>query len=88
VLGRRGSPVVEAEGTFASAVCLFGLITAVGLIRLDRWAWVATMLWVGFVLAVALVAYVQDQPSYPVMVLSVLQVLYLNQSDVQRAFRS
>lgn len=65
----------------------FGLVNAYGLWRLQRWAWVTTMLWVGFVLLVSLLAYFDGRPSYPVMALGVLQVLYLNQSRVQAAFQ-
>lgn len=66
---------------------LIGLVNAAGLWRLKRWAWVTTMLWVGFVLLVSLLAYFDGKPSYPVMALGVLQVLYLNQSRVQAVFQ-
>jgi hypothetical protein len=66
---------------------ILGLVNAAGLWRLQRWAWVTTMLWVGLVLLVSLGAYFDGKPSYPVMALGVLQVLYLNQSRVQAVFQ-
>ncbi|MFN8558572.1 MAG: hypothetical protein U0531_14930 [Dehalococcoidia bacterium] len=65
-----------------------GLAIAVGLWRLQRWAWVAAMLWVGANMAAALYAFFVDRPPYLVMALSIAVVWYLNQSDVQRAFRA
>ena len=44
------------------------------------------MIWVGVVMGLSLLAYFRGNPSYVVMLLSVLQVFYLNQSDVQRVF--
>jgi hypothetical protein len=69
------------------AVTAIGLIIAAGLWRLKRWAWVAVMLWVGVSMTSALVAYANGEPRYPVMALSVLIVFYLNQRDIQQAFR-
>lgn len=68
-------------------VTVVGLVIAAGLWRLQRWAWVAVMLWVGVSMTSALVAYVDGVPRYPVMALSVLIVFYLNQRDIQQAFR-
>lgn len=68
------------------AIGAWGLLVAIGLWRLQRWAWTATMIWVGVVMALGLISYFRGNPSYSVMAVSVLQVFYLNQSDVQRAF--
>jgi hypothetical protein len=70
-------------GPFVGGV---GLIMSVGLWRLQRWAWVATMSWAGINMAQALWAYWIGEPQYAAMVLSVVIVLYLNQRDVQLAF--
>ncbi len=76
----------EGEG-IAIAVMTAGLAVAIGLLMLKRWAWVATMLWVGAAMAAELVLYFRgDQANYIVMALSLGQVLYLNLSDVQGAF--
>jgi hypothetical protein len=73
----------DAIGT---AVGILGLIIAIGLWRLKRWAWVATMLWFGASMAGALLAYWSGEPLYPLMIVSVITVFYLNQRDVQVAF--
>jgi hypothetical protein len=90
LLLRRVDPnliVREDPGYVGTILVFLGLIVAVGLWRLDRWAWVATMLWAGASLASALIAHIQGHPtSHLVMALSVLQVFYFNLSDVQRAF--
>jgi hypothetical protein len=79
--------VREDPGFFGTIMVLLGLIVAVGLWRLERWAWVATMLWAGVSLASGLIAHFDGRPtSHSVMALSLLQVFYLNLSDVQRAF--
>lgn len=70
-------------GPFVGGV---GLIVSVGLWRLQRWAWVATMSWAGINMAQALWAYWIEDPQYAAMALSVVIVLYLNQRDVQFAF--
>lgn len=73
----------ELFGPFVGGI---GLIVSIGLWRLRRWAWVATMTWAGINMAQALWAYWIGEPQYPAMALSVVIVLYLNQRDVQLAF--
>ncbi len=73
----------ELFGPFVGGV---GLIVSVGLWRLQRWAWVATMTWAGINMAQALWSYWVSEPQYAAMALSVVIVLYLNQRDVQLAF--
>lgn len=73
----------ELFGPFVGAI---GLILSVGLWRLQRWAWVATMTWAGINMAQALWSYWIGQPQYYAMAFSVVIVLYLNQRDVQLAF--
>jgi hypothetical protein len=74
-------------GVLASFFVGLGIVTAFGLWCLQRWAWVATMLWAGLTMAAGLWAYALDEPvSYPVMALTLLQVFYLNLSEVQEAF--
>jgi hypothetical protein len=67
---------------------LAGLIVAAGLVQLKRWAWVATMLWVGLNLAAELGFYFNGKDTnYLVLVVSIAQCFYLNLSDVQAAFQ-
>ncbi len=86
--GERGVPWTNANLLVitGAVTAVVGLAVAHGLWRLHRGAWTATMLWVGWTMTTALLGYFNGHPSYVVMALSVLQVFYLNQSDVQRAF--
>jgi hypothetical protein len=85
-------PITTAGPTDApDAVAVFmlvaGLGVSLGLVMLKRWAWIATMLWVGAVMAAELILYIRgDQANYVVMAVSVVKVLYLNLSDVQACF--
>jgi uncharacterized membrane protein (DUF2068 family) len=63
-----------------------GLLLAIGLWRLQRWAWVATMVWQGVGLAVALYFYFHGEHDYVWLAAGAATVLYLNQGDVQRVF--
>jgi hypothetical protein len=66
---------------------VLGFVTAAGLWQLQRWAWVTTMLWAGFALLVGLISLYRGQPvTYFTMAVSVLQVFYLNLTEVQEAF--
>jgi hypothetical protein len=67
---------------------LAGLVVAVGLWRLQYWAWVGAMLLVGVELVTVLAAYLDGHPRYLPMVLNVVCVFYLNQRTVQQVFRS
>jgi lysylphosphatidylglycerol synthetase-like protein (DUF2156 family) len=62
------------------------LIVIAGLWRLKRWAWVATMIFVGVGLVIGIVQYFRDLPLYWTMLTNVFIVFYLNQRDVQDAF--
>ncbi len=72
---------VLAAGELVAGIVIFG-----GLWTMRRWAWTATMVWVGAVMAWGLHSYFEGDPSYQTMALSLAQVFYLNQRDVQRAF--
>ncbi len=66
------------------------LVIAIAFIGLWRHAWTATMLLQGLVLATALGSHFDHKPIYvyPIMLYSILMVLYLNHHDVRIAFRS
>lgn len=66
---------------------LLGIVVIFGLLRLRRWAWVLVMIQLGFIMAVDLVMYAEGIPQYPSMLTSVIIVFYLNQSEVQEAFK-
>jgi hypothetical protein len=79
--------VSDPVGIGAGAFSILGIVIALGLWFLQRWAWVVTMLWAGLVLLTSLWAYFNDQAvSYFSMALSLVQVLYLNMTEVQEAF--
>jgi hypothetical protein len=59
-----------------------------GLIALQRWAWVGTMVLIGVGLAIGIWLYFAGTPQYPNMLLNVLVVFYLNQRSVQEAFET
>ncbi len=58
----------------------------IGLWRTARWAWVLIMVQVGLGMASDLWGYFHGYPSYTSMLINVIIVFYLNQSEVQRAF--
>jgi hypothetical protein len=82
--GLSRETAIRALGYTVAA--LFALVAG-GMWRLRRYAWVATMLLVGLLMAVQLLRYARGGPRYPLMVLSVLIVFYLNQREVQGRFR-
>ena len=74
----------DAVGLMWAAV---GLATAGGLWQLQRWAWVMTMLWAGLSLATGLWTYLNHETtSYFTLAVSIVQVFYLNLTEVQEAF--
>jgi len=65
------------------------LVAGIGLLRLRTSAWTLAMLTQGLGLTMALVLYSRDKPIYiyPLMIYSIVAVLYLNYNDVQVEFR-
>ena len=77
----------SSAGAYALVLSIGGLVVAFGLLRLRRWAWVVTMLWVGLIMAEQLAFYFKgEDANYVVMAVSIVQVFYLNLSEVQGAF--
>jgi LPXTG-motif cell wall-anchored protein len=77
----------DEESTLAAVAAGISLALAIGLWFLRRWAWTGVMLWHGVVLATGLLAYLRGEEPYAELAVSVLVILYLNQTDVQSAFR-
>jgi hypothetical protein len=74
-------------GVAAVFFVVLGLTSAAGLWTLQRWAWVATMLWAGLALLTSLINYYNGASvSYFSMAITLLQVFYLNLTEVQKAF--
>ncbi|MCB9457821.1 MAG: hypothetical protein H6671_17700 [Anaerolineaceae bacterium] len=79
--------LVRTDYEFAGLLLdVFGLVIAFGLWRLRRWAWLALMLSLGVTMALYLGAYLAGQPPYISMLIKVVMVFYLNQSEVRQAF--
>ncbi len=79
-------PRAEIRAVGALMLGSFGLVSGIGLLRLRPWAWLMAMILQGINLANELFGYARGSAVYPSMALSVLIVLYLNASDIQRAF--
>jgi flagellar biosynthesis protein FliP len=70
-------------------VALTGLILAAGVLLSTSWARLGTLVWICVLMALQLALYARDDsPSYVVMALSLVQVIYLNQPDVKRSLAS
>ena len=68
------------------AILTWQLALAIGLWFLKRWAWFLIMIQLGISMAVCLWVYSQGLQLYVYMIINVIMVFYLNQSDVQHAF--
>ncbi len=69
-----------------AAIAVLGLIVAVGLLFMVRWAWPLALFVLSVQLAVGLWSYHHGHPNYITLVLSVLAIFYLNSRDVRGAF--
>jgi len=77
------------EGPFQIAyliVLIIFLVLALGLWRLQRWAWVFLMVWQGLLMIGDIWGRFNGNPSYLTMILSVIIVFYINQREVKKAF--
>jgi hypothetical protein len=68
-------------------VIVFRLVLIFGLLWLHRWAWVLVMVQVGVLMIFDLWSYFGGEPAYFSMITNVVMVFYLNQGEVQLAFR-
>ncbi|HZJ02834.1 MAG TPA: hypothetical protein VFE20_03985 [Thermoleophilia bacterium] len=78
-------PAMETSA-FALALAAVNLIVAVGMLFLRPWAWVGAMTVQGLSLGAGLWSYSLGDRDYPLMVISVMAVLYLNLREVRRPF--
>ena len=77
-----------ANGAVSVVFGVVGIFIAIALLRLRSWAWVAAMAIQGFGLFAALIGYLRATPNYVGMVFGIFLVFYLNQGEIQVAFRS
>ena len=68
------------------ATSLYLIGVAIGLWRLQRWAWIIMMIQLGVSMSVNLWLYFNGNPAYLPMLFQVIMVFYLNQTEVQQAF--
>jgi len=83
--------LLETLGDLAplfAAVSIAAILIAIGLWRLDRWAWYAAMAFTGIGLAFQILLYVNGHQSYLFMLVYVIEAFYLNQREVKRVFQS
>jgi len=78
---------VLSSGLLYLVLAIITLYIALALWLLSSWAWIAAMTLQGFSLLAALVGYLRHHPNYISMLLGILLVFYLNQQEVQSAFR-
>ena len=62
------------------------IIIAIGLWRLQQWAWFLLMIWVGIQMFFDLMAYFYVREIHASMLISVIIVFYINQREVKKAF--
>lgn len=89
-LGRFLPFVLPEDFSFGLVMVLLALLLfllAVSLRRMKRWAWIAVVFMQGFSLLSALLEYFRNKPNFTGMLLSIVIVFYLNQSEVQEIFR-
>jgi hypothetical protein len=84
---RRRRPAADLAGVF-SALAVLGIASAVGLLRLYRWAWYAAMLFTGVGLAVQLLLHATGTANDLYLVTFVVEAFYLNQREVRRLFQT
>lgn len=82
-------PMVEsmANGAVSIVLGVVSFFIAIALLQLRPWAWLIAMAFQGFGLFAALLGYLRDRPNYVGMALGIFLVLYLNQREIQLAFR-
>jgi hypothetical protein len=78
-------PVLLSAG--AGLTAIFSLVSGLGLLRLQAWAWLLALITQGVVLLVALVDYWLGSPDFLTLALGVMHVYLLNRADVQQAIR-
>lgn len=67
-------------------IILVEAFIAIGLWRLQRFAWVLIMIQTGLGMASDLWGYFHGYPSYTSMLINIIILFYLNQREVQKAF--
>ena len=75
------------SATLVAALGVFIMLSAVGVLRLRSWAWLAAMTLQGWTMAVFLLSdLTRGRSSYPTAIISVVIVFYLNSRAVRQTF--
>jgi hypothetical protein len=88
--GTGTAVLLEALGDFNDLAAILAVIMcliAIGLWRLDRWAWYLAMIWTGLGLALQILLYLNGHGNYVYMAVYVIEAFYLNQREVKEVFR-
>ncbi len=78
-------PVLLSAGAGLAGV--FSLVSGLGLLRRQAWAWLLALITQGLLLLVALVDYWMGSPDFLTLALGLVHVYLLNRADVQQAIR-
>lgn len=85
-LDQDAAALLRLPVTFYLILGLLRGLTAIGLWRYRRWAWVLTMTLLAASMAMDAAAFFRGRPYYFSMLVNVLLVFYLNQREVQQLF--
>jgi hypothetical protein len=88
--GSGTAVLLEALGNLNDLVAILAIVAfliAIGLWRLDRWAWYVAMLWTGLGLAFQILLYLGGHANFGHMAIYVVEAFYLNQREVKDVFR-
>lgn len=84
-------PLALFDGMISAVVmmilALLGMAIGLAMLRLQSWAWLPAMSLQGLGLMAALYSYIRGRPNYVGMLIGIFLVFYLNQGEVQAAFR-
>jgi hypothetical protein len=87
--GTVSLPLISTDDQLivAAVAAAISLTLAIGLWFLKKWAWTGVMLYQGVVLASGLLGCIRGEEPFAQLALGILIVFYLNQAEVQAAFR-
>lgn len=83
----KSIPTIQLITIISLIGIVFRLLLIFGLLWLRRWAWVLVMVQVGVLMILDLWSYIGGESVYLSMITNVVMVFYLNQREVQLAFR-
>jgi hypothetical protein len=85
--GEAGTNVEILVSAFLAGLLIASVVTLVGLVLHQRWAWVLAIISAGAILAIDIGWWFAGEPRPISMLLNCIAVFYLNQRDVRVALR-